>query len=94
MTFLKPDTELFPCLQLAFDALKAGGTATAVINAANEIAVAAFLKEQIRFMDIPKLIEFALNKMQSIENPSLNQLVEIDSETRALVTSYIQEKIF
>jgi 1-deoxy-D-xylulose-5-phosphate reductoisomerase len=94
MTFLKPDLERFPCLQLAFDALKAGGTATAVVNAANEIAVAAFLKEQIKFMDIPRLIEFALNKMHFIKNPSLDELVHLDNETRNLVTSYIQENRF
>jgi 1-deoxy-D-xylulose-5-phosphate reductoisomerase len=59
LEFFPPDTDKFPCLKLAYDALRAGGTMPAVLNAANEIAVAAFLDEQIKFGDIPRLIAAA-----------------------------------
>jgi 1-deoxy-D-xylulose-5-phosphate reductoisomerase len=60
LSFFEPDLERFPCLQLCYDAIAAGGTAPAVLNASNEIAVGAFLKEQIGFMDIPRVVGEAL----------------------------------
>ncbi len=90
LTFEAPDYERFPCLRLAFDALAAGGTATAIVNAANEIAVAAFLQEKIAFMDIPRLVDAALNKIVNIADPSLDDIFAVDAETRTFVSSNIQ----
>jgi 1-deoxy-D-xylulose-5-phosphate reductoisomerase len=87
MTFARPDYERFPCLQLAFDALKTGGTAPATLNAANEVAVEAFLERKIPFTKIPVLIEAALEHHTAISSPSLAQIIETDRETRAYVAS-------
>lgn len=86
LTFFAPDTERFPCLQLAYDALRAGGTVPAVLNAANEIAVQRFLNKQIGFTDIPQLIRQALEKHTIVENPSLEEIVEADGWTRRYLT--------
>ncbi len=88
MTFFKPDRTKFECLGLAYEALETGGTATAVLNAANEIAVESFLRNKIRFSHIPKLIEKALSLHRVIPRPSLDEIVGVDSETRALVASW------
>lgn len=82
MTFYEPDRESFPCLQLAYDALREGGTMPAVMNAANEIAVAKFLKDEIAFLDIPAMISSAMEKHSATANPSLEEIVEADRETR------------
>ncbi len=82
MTFFEPDTEKFPCLRLAFDALRAGGTVPAVMNAANEIAVAKFLDGSIKFLDIPHLIRKVMEKHSAAANPSLEEIVEADSWAR------------
>jgi 1-deoxy-D-xylulose-5-phosphate reductoisomerase len=70
LTFEEPDSERFPCLGLAYKALKSGGTMPAALNAANEIAVQAFLDDKIRLSDIPKIIESVMNlhKIQSVTN--------------------------
>jgi 1-deoxy-D-xylulose-5-phosphate reductoisomerase len=93
LEFYQPDYERYPCLRLAFDAIKINGTATAIVNAANEIAVAAFLKEKIRFTDIPICIDYALNKINIIANPSLDDIIQTDSETRVAVQDYIINEI-
>jgi 1-deoxy-D-xylulose-5-phosphate reductoisomerase len=90
LTFCEPDVKRFPCLRFAFDALRTGGTAPAVVNAANEIAVAAFLQEQIRFTDIPRLIERAVEYLPSRSNPTLQDIVDIDREARAFTRLAIQ----
>lgn len=82
MTFYEPDFERFPCLRLAYDALKAGGTIPAVMNAANEIAVSKFLSGTITFLEIPKMIEKAMGKHSSSANPSLDTIVESDRWAR------------
>ena len=82
LTFFKPDTERFPCLRLAYDALRSGGTIPAVMNAANEIAVKKFLCNEIRFSDIPRIISEAMEKHTSTANPSLEDIVEADGWTR------------
>lgn len=87
LDFEPPDYQKFPCLRLAFEALVAGGTAPAVLNAANEVAVAAFLADHIRFIDIPRLIEGAMEKLATPVQPSLDSLVEADAATRR----YVQE---
>lgn len=90
LDFELPDVEKFPCLRLAFDALELGGTAPAVLNAANEEAVALFLDEQIGFMDIPRLIESALERHTPISDPSLDALHAADQEARRRVQELVQ----
>lgn len=82
LEFEAPDTKRFPCLQLAYDALNTGGTAPAILNAVNEVAVEAFLNNRIHFLSIPILIEKALNSIQSEPVSSLEQLQDIDAEAR------------
>ncbi|MES2580097.1 MAG: 1-deoxy-D-xylulose-5-phosphate reductoisomerase [Pseudomonadota bacterium] len=82
LEFEAPDTKRFPCLQLAYDALQLGGTAPAILNAVNEVAVAAFLNNEIHFLDIPILIEKALASIKSEPVTSLAQLIDIDNEAR------------
>ena len=80
LDFETPDDERFPCLRLAFEALERGGTAPAVLNAANEAAVALFLREEIRFVDIPRIIEKAVVQYADATYPSLEVLVEVSEE--------------
>jgi 1-deoxy-D-xylulose-5-phosphate reductoisomerase len=82
LTFAKPDFNRFPCLRLAYDAVNAGGTMPAVLNAANEIAVSAFLDGKIPFSDIPKLIERTMNEYRVIPHPTLEQILEADTWAR------------
>ncbi len=82
LEFEAPDTKRFPCLQLAYNALQLGGTAPAILNAVNEIAVAAFLNKQIHFLDISSLIAKALDTIKSTPVISLEQLIEVDAEAR------------
>ncbi len=82
LDFEPPDLAAFPCLQLAFDALAAGGTAPAMLNAANEVAVAAFLQAQIGFLDIPVLVEATLNACPSAAADSLDTLLAADAQAR------------
>ncbi|MDF2521693.1 MAG: 1-deoxy-D-xylulose 5-phosphate reductoisomerase, partial [Clostridia bacterium] len=91
LTFEKPDVEKFPALQLAYDALKAGDTACIVINGANEAAVDLFLGNKISFMDIPALISEVLEKHRSFNNPTLEEIIEIDKWSRTL-TQELYEK--
>jgi len=87
--FEKPDLLRFPCLDIAYSAIKKGGTAPAVVNAANEIAVDCFLKEKIRFTDISDAIAYAFEKSEFIEHPNIDDIVSIDLETRILTENYI-----
>jgi 1-deoxy-D-xylulose-5-phosphate reductoisomerase len=89
LTFSAPDIERFPCLRLARLALEQGGAAPVILNAANEIAVAAFLDRRIRFTDIPVLIERALDKAPAGQLTSIEQCVGIDSEARHRVQELI-----
>lgn len=89
LEFEVPDTQRFPCLKLAYDALTAGGTAPAMLNAANEVAVAAFLSEQIQYLDIPRLIDATLQKIATDPVESIEQLLAVDAQARA----YMQEQI-
>ena len=83
LTFEAPDTTHFPCLRLAFDALNAGGNAPAVLNAANELAVAAFLDGQLAFTGIPTLVETALTRFAGQGSDSVEALLACDNEVRA-----------
>ena len=89
LTFEKPDLELFPNLRHAYTALAEGGNIPCVVNAANEICVAAFLEERIKFTDMPKLIECAMEKATYILKPTLDDYLETDKEIRAMVKSWI-----
>jgi 1-deoxy-D-xylulose-5-phosphate reductoisomerase len=82
LDFEAPDTNKFPCLRLAYEALKLGGNAAAILNAANEIAVEAFIQKKIKFTDIPRLIEFVLNKSIIKEVSDLNMLIDTDAAAR------------
>lgn len=82
LTFETPDTFTFPCLALAFEALQRGGNAPCVLNAANEIAVAAFLKDEIAFLDIPRLIENTLQRTAFVAQPTLDDYQQSDAEAR------------
>ena len=89
LTFEKPDLDLFPNLRHAYTALAEGGNIPCVVNAANEICVAAFLEERIKFTDMPKLIERAMEKATYILKPTLDDYLETDKEIRELVKSWI-----
>jgi len=78
LTFLKPDFGKFPCLQLAYQALEMGGTAPAVLNSANEVAVNAFLSGRIKFTDIHGLVEKVLTQHQVKENPNMDDILNVD----------------
>lgn len=90
LDFCAPDTIRFPCLRIAYDALNAGGTTPAILNAANEIAVEAFLAEKIGFMDIPNIIDGVLSvaKVEHVE--SIEQLVVVDTMARQSATMLIK----
>jgi len=92
LQFEKPDTHRFPCLQLAYDALELGGTASTILNAANEIAVSAFLKKEIHFLDIPHLISDALTAIAAETVHSLDQLVEVDMKAREYAKSWLSKQ--
>ena len=89
LTFEKPDLDLFPNLRHAYTALAEGGNIPCVVNAANEICVAAFLEERIKFTDMPRLIERAMGKATYILKPTLDDYLETDKEIRAMVKSWI-----
>lgn len=82
LTFENPDFERFPCLALAYKALKIGGTMPAVLNAANEIAVSAFLDNKIRLSEIPKIIESVMNEHEAQAVSSLETVLETDAWAR------------
>lgn len=84
LDFLAPDLGRFPCLRLAFDAMAAGGTASAVLNAANEVAVQAFLQRRLRFTDIPRVIEATLEQVTVQEASSLQAVLASDAQARQL----------
>ncbi|HRJ29128.1 MAG TPA: 1-deoxy-D-xylulose-5-phosphate reductoisomerase [Cyclobacteriaceae bacterium] len=82
LTFEKPDTETFRNLALSFEALKRAGNMPCVLNAANELVVAEFLKDRIGFLQMTDIVEQCLNKIKYIEHPSLEDYVQTDKETR------------
>ncbi len=82
MTFAKPDEETFPCLALAKRAGEMGGIMPTVLNAANEVAVAKFLKDEITFLEIPELVEKAMTTYKNNLNPTLSDIIEVDKEVR------------
>jgi len=89
LSFEAPRMEAFPCLKLAYDALAIGGTMPAVLNAANEEVVAAFLNKQIGFLQIPEIIHRVMEAHISISKPSLEQILECDQWAR----KYCREQV-
>ena len=92
LDFCAPDPVRFPCLRLAYEALKAGGTAPAILNAVNEIAVEAFLAERIGFMDIPSVIESVLSISKIEEVISIEQLVSVDAGARHAAKQWLEKQ--
>nr|WP_294840922.1 1-deoxy-D-xylulose-5-phosphate reductoisomerase [uncultured Methylotenera sp.] len=89
LDFCAPDQNKFPCLRLAYEALDSGGTAPAILNAANEVAVEAFLAEQIGFMEIPALIESVLSQSNIEAVTSIAQLVDVDANARRAAKQWL-----
>ncbi|OGT77307.1 MAG: 1-deoxy-D-xylulose-5-phosphate reductoisomerase [Gammaproteobacteria bacterium RIFCSPLOWO2_02_FULL_56_15] len=89
LDFTEPDLDRFPCLRLAFAAVETGGTATAVLNAANEVAVEAFLQGQIRFTDIPVVVESALDGVPPSPAEALDSILRADQQARIFAASVI-----
>jgi 1-deoxy-D-xylulose-5-phosphate reductoisomerase len=87
--FAEMDFDRFRCLKFAYEAGKAGGTLPAVMNAANEAAVAAFLEDRITFLQIEDLIEKAMDSHEITDNPSLEMIKEVDYETRRFINSLL-----
>ncbi|MBT8569490.1 1-deoxy-D-xylulose-5-phosphate reductoisomerase [Polynucleobacter paneuropaeus] len=90
LNFMEPDLQRFPCLSLAFQAGKQGGTAPVILNAANEIAVAAFLDNALQYLQIPEVVERVLNTTPPSTPSSLEDILEVDAKSRVLATDVIQ----
>lgn len=91
LSFDTPKKDLFPCLELAYEALRQGGTMPAVLNAANEVAVEAFLQGKISFLKIPQIIHEVMKSHICINRPSLDQILEADKEARKLSRKKVEE---
>ena len=89
LDFRPADETRYPCLRLAREAMQTGGTAPAVFNAANEVAVAAFLSGQVRFLAIPRIVDHTLSRMKTVEPNSLEEVIATDIEARATATAHI-----
>ena len=93
LEFREPDFEMFPCLKYAYEAGAAGGTLPAVMNAANETAVYAFLDNNIRFLDIQRLIRKMMDEHINIKNPNLNEILDTDKKTKEETKKIIEEEL-
>ncbi|MFG1497065.1 1-deoxy-D-xylulose-5-phosphate reductoisomerase [Saccharospirillum sp. HFRX-1] len=91
LTFDQPDRQRFPCLRLAEEAIAAGGTLPAVLNAANEISVAAFLDERLRFTDLARINEQTMDRLGSTAVSSVEQLLDVDRQARQVAAMVIKE---
>jgi 1-deoxy-D-xylulose-5-phosphate reductoisomerase len=94
LSFEEPDTERFPCLALAYRALRDGGTMPAVLNAANEVAVAEFLAGRIRLCEIPAIIETVMNQHSPVPATDLESIVASDSWARGVAIAGLEKKAF
>lgn len=88
-TFEQPNLEIFPNLRHAYDALNMGGNMPCVLNAANEVCVAAFLADQIKFTDMPRIIERAMQSADFCQKPTLDDYIATDTEIRKMATNWI-----
>jgi len=93
LEFSEPDFEKFPCLKYAYEAGAAGGTLPAVMNAANEAAVHAFLGGKIRFLDIARLIRKMMDGHNLIKNPGLKEILEVDRKVKEGAKNIIEEEM-
>jgi len=93
LDFDNPDFEMFPCLKYAYEAGAIGGTLPTVMNAANEVAVWSFLDGKIRFLDIPSLIRKMMDEHKLIDNPDLNDILNVDKKTKDETKRVIEEEI-
>jgi len=89
LDFSPPDLKKFPCLRLAYEAVEAGGAKTVALNAADEVAVAAFLEGEIRFDQIPRIIEEVLAGTESVKLESIHSVLEADAEARRMARSQV-----
>ena len=90
LTFERPDFDKFPLLSTAYAAARTGGTAPCVMNAANEIAVASFLQDKIKFTDIYKIIENTMGLMPHVKYPTYDDYVASNDEARARATELVK----
>jgi 1-deoxy-D-xylulose-5-phosphate reductoisomerase len=90
LDFRAPDLKRFPCLRLAVEAMEAGGTTPAVLNAANEVAVEAFLERKIRFTDIPAVIENTLSAVPRRAAETLAEILESDEAARDIASLLVR----
>ncbi len=93
LQFEAPDLNRFPCLQLAYDAINAGGTAPAILNAANEVAVQAFLDGRLGFTRIAPLISEVLNRLPAVVSEGLDALMEADAEARTVAEQWLRTEV-
>ena len=93
LTFAACDRERYPALSLCYEAGRRGGTMPSILNAANEMAVAAFLAGRIRFTDIVKIVEKTLGKQNVLDNPGLAEIVDADREARDTASGFIGKKM-
>jgi len=93
LTFEKPDMEAFPAIDLACQAMKKGGTMPCVLNAANEVAVNAFLRDKTSFLNIPAIVEKCMQAASFIAKPAMNDYIESDAEARKLAESFTNKSV-
>lgn len=93
LNFQPPDETKFPCLRLAKESLQAGGTTPAALNAANEVAVAAFLEGNLEFLGIPKVIEATLDSLDCPPATDLESILEVDRSARATALSFVKSRV-
>ena len=93
LTFEEPDLEKFPCITLAYDALRRGGSAPAALNLANDLAVQAFLDDQLAFASIPRVLERVLSEHPFIETPTLADLEELEAWTERYVSKTLGSEV-
>jgi 1-deoxy-D-xylulose-5-phosphate reductoisomerase len=91
LTFSDPDTKKFRNLSLAYQALKEGGNMPCILNAANEIAVEAFMNKEIKFTQMPDVVEYTMGKCAFYSSPDLDSLEHTDYDAREIATSFINK---
>lgn len=93
LSFEEPDHRSFPCLKLAYAALRQGGSVLSVLNAANEVLVEAFLQGKIGFYDISEILEESLSRHEHLSAPSIEEVLAADAEAREFALGSIERKM-